>query len=86
MLVWKVLMDSAVEEKVFKKHGVEKCEVEAVLLADDPQYFKTCGGRYSAIGISDRFITIIFEYKSGCADVITAYPSSRQQIRRYKCQ
>ena len=77
-------MDSAVEEKTFKKHGVGKSEVEKALLLDEPKYFKTSKNRYSAIGLSDRFITVIFEYKRGNADVITAYPSSDQQIRRYK--
>ena len=77
-------MDTAVEEKTFKKHGVGKDEVEMALLLDEPKYFKTGMGRHAAIGLSDRFITVIFEYKRGNANVITAYPSSDKQIRRYK--
>lgn len=86
MWVLKVLMDSAVEEKTFKKHGVGKEEVETALLFDEPKYFKTSKGRHSAIGFGNRFITVIFEYKKGTAEVITAYPSSEQQVRRYKAK
>ena len=77
-------MDAAVEEKTFKKHGVGKGEVEMTLLLDEPKYFKTWMGRHAAVGLSDRFVTVIFEYKRGNANVITAYPSSDNQIRRYK--
>lgn len=84
MLIRKVLIDSAVEEKIFKKHGVGKEEIETILLFDEPTYFKTSKGRYSAIGFGNRFVTIIFGYERRCAEVITAYPSSEQQIRRYK--
>ena len=77
-------MDTAVEEKIFEKHGVGKEEIEEVLLMDEPKCFKARKNRYFAVGFRERFITAIFEYKKGEADVITAYPSSEWQIRLYK--
>ena len=83
MRMLKVLMDSATEEKIFKKHGVGREEVEAALLFDEPKYFKTSRDRHWAIGFGNRFVTVIFQYEKGTAEVITAYPSSEWQIKLY---
>lgn len=77
-------MEETAEEKILKKHGVTKEEIEAVLMLDEPKHFKTKAGRYIAIGIMERFISIVYENKEGIAAVVTAYPSSNWQVKLYK--
>lgn len=84
MQIVDVYLGQEIEEKILTKHGVLREEVEEMLLADEPRYFRTRKGRYSAVGITNRFITVIFEYSNGLAKVITAYCSSNTQIRRYR--
>lgn len=62
---------------------VEIDEVEEALLGD-VQAFKAKHGRYMVIAHTTRYLTIIFEYKRGVADVVTAYPASKWQIRLLK--
>ena len=83
MLIKKVVLDTAVEEKIFEKHSVGKEEMEEIMLMDEPKYFKARNGRYMGIGVAQRFITVIFEYADGIATIITAYPSSESQIKLY---
>lgn len=77
-------LEEAVDEKVFRKHGISREEIEKALLLDEPKHFRTRAGRYLGIGFTERYISIIYENRIGVAVVITAYPSSQWQIRMYK--
>ena len=79
-----VYIEEAVEEKILRKHGVAREEIETVLMIDEPKHFKTKGARYLTIGLKERFITIVHENKNGIATVVTAYPSSKWQVKMYK--
>ena len=61
-------------------------EAERVLKDNKTIFKKVAGSQYVAIGLGDRYLTIFFEYNSKTkeADITTAYPSSRKQIKSYK--
>ncbi len=78
-----VVIDKQTVYKIYKKHGIHVTEVKQVLLAK-PYTCKTKFERYVAIGKWQRFVTVIFTYESGVAEIVTAYPSSEWQIKLYK--
>ncbi|MBI2141443.1 hypothetical protein HYU16_03390 [Candidatus Woesearchaeota archaeon] len=82
MLIREIHLKEAAEEKI-QEHGVVEREAEEALLRDEPKYFKARNGRYMGIGVAQRFITVIFEYADGIATIVTAYPSSKSQIKLY---
>ncbi len=41
-------------------------------------------GRYLAVGLANRYLTVIFEYEKGTANIVTSYPSSEWQVRLFK--
>lgn len=83
MLIRNVLIEDKVKEKIIEKHGVHATEIKNILL-NNPLVLKTRFNRIMAIGHFQRYLTIIFEYSKGIADIITAYPSSEAQIKLYK--
>ena len=72
-----------VQEKILHKHGIGISELKEALKHGKPKVIKLKGNIYMAITHYLRYITMIFEYNKPIADVITAYTSSEQQIRRY---
>ncbi|MBU0629197.1 MAG: hypothetical protein KKC75_08475 [Nanoarchaeota archaeon] len=71
--------------KIFDKHNVLQEEIFDVLKNDDPRFKKVGGNQYAAIGLSkSRYLTIFFRYDEGEAEITTAYPSDKNQIRSYK--
>ena len=84
MRIVRVLIESRIQEKLAKKHGVSRKEVEAALVEGHPLFFRARGGRYVAFARGERQLTIIFTYRRGIATVHTAYPSSDWQIRLYR--
>ena len=74
-------LEEAVDEKVFRKHGISREEIEKALLLDEPKHFRTRAGRYLAIGLTERYVSTIYENHNGIAVVITAYHSSQWQIK-----
>ncbi|HLC57499.1 MAG TPA: hypothetical protein VJH95_02925 [Candidatus Nanoarchaeia archaeon] len=72
--------------KIYEKHAVLSREIEKVLVEGKPMFRKVGGEQYVAIGLRERYLTIFFKYsqKSKEAEITTAYPSSRGQIRAYK--
>lgn len=80
-----VTISEEVEDKIVTEYSVTFASVESVLLGD-PYVCKAKGQRYMAIGLDDtpRFVTVIFDYAQGEAEVVTAYPSSDWQIRLYR--
>jgi len=83
MRIRRILIEDIVQEKILG-HGLQREEVENGLLYGNPKFSKDRHGRYLAITHHSRYITVVFEYISFNVEVITAYPSSDWQIRRYK--
>ncbi|MBU1198870.1 MAG: hypothetical protein KKF46_04880 [Nanoarchaeota archaeon] len=73
--------------KIFEKHNVRQEEIYDVLKNNKPKFKKAGGNQYVAIGSSrSRYITIFFNYdeKTKEAEITTAYPSGKSQIKFYK--
>ena len=67
-------------------HGIEPKEVEEVF-CNKPLFRKTKKGHYAAFGraLSGRYVTVVFELKSGgIARPITGWDMNRAEIRYYK--
>ena len=76
-------IDKNIQYKIYKKHGVIFYEIKNGLLLN-PYVKKTKDEKYMTITKFNRFITVIFTYENGIADIITAYPSSKWQIKLFK--
>ncbi|PIN87143.1 hypothetical protein COV19_01140 [Candidatus Woesearchaeota archaeon CG10_big_fil_rev_8_21_14_0_10_44_13] len=83
MKVRRVNIKDSVKIKVLCKHGVSDEEV-CRIFETCPFIIKSKEDRYMAIGCPDRYVTVIFRFDKGAADVITAYLSSKSQIKLYK--
>ncbi len=84
MRIRKVLIELKVEEKINKKHGVYREEIENSLFEGKPLFYKSRKNKYMAITLRKRYITIIFIYNNMVATIITSYPSSDWQIKLYR--
>lgn len=84
MLIKRILMSPEVAEKIKCKHGLDPIVAKNVLQGHN-HIEKIRGGYYMAIGSSYAgYVTIIFEFEGGTAEIKTAYPSSKWQIDLYK--
>ena len=71
--------------KIFEKHNVLQKEIYEALKNGNPKFRKVAATQYVAIGFSkSRFITIFFHYDKKEAEITTAYPSTKKQIKSYK--
>ena len=73
--------------KIFEKHNVLQEEIYDVLKNNNPKFKKVGGDQYMAVGLSrSRYITIYFTYDGLTkeAEITTAYPSTKSQIKSYK--
>lgn len=87
MIVKVIKIEPATAVKIFEKHNVLQEEVHDALKEGSPRFKKAGGNQYAAIGLSrNRHITIYFSYdeKTKEAEIKTAYPSSKKQIKSYK--
>ena len=86
MLIKAVKTEPAIIIKIYEKHSVLSEEVERVLKNSRTIFKKVSGNQYVAVGLGDRYITVFFEYnnKTKEANITTAYPSSRKQIKSYR--
>lgn len=87
MIVRAIKIEPNTAIKIFEKHNVLQEEIYDVLGNDKPIFRKVSGSQYLAIGMSrSRHITIFFRYEMNTkeAEITTAYPSDRGQIRFYK--
>tara|TARA_Y100000310_G_C20433263_1_gene692507 strand:+ start:546 stop:806 length:261 start_codon:yes stop_codon:yes gene_type:complete len=73
-----------VQTKITYKHGITLDELKTSLLYGKPKVFKLKGEVHVALTHFHRYITIIFDRDGNQAKVRTAFPSSEEQIRRYK--
>ena len=86
MYITAIKIEPGVAIKIFEKHGVLQEEIYDVF-KDDPRYKKVGGNQHVVIGLSrSRHVTIFFNYdmKTKEADIRTAYPSKKGQIKSYK--
>ncbi len=83
MLIRRVRISERVAEKIQKIHGVAPDEVEEILFSQ-PIVHQARDGRYLAVGLANRYLTVIFEYEKGTANIVTSYPSSEWQVRLFK--
>ena len=84
MRVKKILIELDTEEKINKKHGLYRKEIEDALFEGNPIFYRTKENKYVAIASKEKYITIIFLYRKGTATIKTAYPSSDWQIKLFK--
>lgn len=84
MQVKRVYITEHTIKKILRKHNLRKDEIERTIFEDYPIYLKTRNERYLCIGRVNRYITIIFNLNNKFADVITAYQSSKWQIKLHK--
>lgn len=73
--------------KIFEKHNVLQEEVYQVLKEDKPEFRRVGGEQYIVIGLSkSRYVTLFFIYNEATkeAEITTAYPSDKKQIKTYK--
>lgn len=85
MIIESVFISNRIKQKISAKHNVYEDEINELLLYDRP-IFRKANDRYICIGFIGKYLTIVFYYdrKIKQAEVITAYPSSKWQIRLYK--
>jgi hypothetical protein len=84
MLIRRIVISPGVMEKIRFKHRLEPSVAKDVL-SDTPYIEKVGGGQYMAIGVSYLgYVTIFFKYRSGTAEITTAYPSKNWQMDLYK--
>ena len=82
MIIRKILISVEVQEKIFKKHDIQREEIEKVLVSE-PYFFHARHKRYIAIGFIGKYITVVFDFDKGNAYVVTAYSSSQWQKELY---
>jgi uncharacterized DUF497 family protein len=69
--------------KIFEKHEIKVNEVVNTLLYEHVA-FRVGQQRYMAIGHYERYVTIIYDLHYNTAFVITAYKTTKSQLKRYK--
>lgn len=87
MKIKAIKIEPEVALKIFEKHTVAQEEIYEILKNDRPIFRKVGGDQYLAMGLSKtRYITIFFKYNSETkeADITTAYPSDKKQIKSYR--
>ena len=87
MLIKSIVIQPEISVKIFEKHNVLQDEIYDVLKHNKPTFKKVSGNQYVAVGLSrSRHITIYFNYDKNMneAEITTAYPSDKRQIRAYK--
>ena len=73
--------------KIFEKHNALGKEIYQAMKDGAPQFRRVGGNQYVAVGLAqNRHLTIFFRYdeKTKEAEITTAYPSDKKQIRWYK--
>jgi len=82
--IYDVFINRRIADKIWEEHGVSADEA-VDLLHSDPMIRRARKGRYIAVGLAvGGYLTIIFEYQRGTAEIVTAYPSSDWQVRLFK--
>ncbi|MBI2507919.1 hypothetical protein HYV89_03120 [Candidatus Woesearchaeota archaeon] len=85
MIIELIRLRRNIKEKIETKHSITLIEIEKVLLENKPK-FRKAKDCFIGIGLWKRYLTIFFKYNEKIkeAEIITAYPSSKWQIKLYK--
>ena len=83
MRIKQVMIAKEVKIKISRKHGIKFKEIKEVLL-NNPLVRRTRDGKYIALNVVERYLTVVFAYSNYAADIVTAYPSSDWQIKLFK--
>ena len=84
MRIHDVFISKRIADKIWDEHGVSADEATE-LLYSNPMIRCARDGRYMAVGLSPSgYLTVIFEYHRGVAEIVTAYPSSDWQVKLFK--
>lgn len=84
MYIGDVFISRRIADKIWEEHGVSADEA-VDLLYGDPMIRRARGGRYMAVGLAaGGYLTVIFEYQRGVAEIVTAYAASDWQVRLFK--
>ena len=84
MRIQDVFISRRIADKIWEEHGVSADEA-IDLLYGDPMIRRAHEGRYMAVDLATGgFLTVIFEYQRGMAEIVTAYPSSDWQVKLFK--
>ncbi|MBS3151016.1 hypothetical protein J4443_01380 [Candidatus Woesearchaeota archaeon] len=85
MIVESIRLRRKIKEKIETKHSITLIEIEKVLLENNPK-FRKAKDCFIGMGLWKRHLTIFFNYNAKVkeAGIITAYPSSKWQIKLYK--
>lgn len=84
MNIEKIIIKKSLREKILNKHNIERTQIEYTIFEGNPIYLKTKNNNYLCIGNKYEYITIIFKKEKNNAIIITAYPSSKWQVKLYK--
>ncbi len=87
MIIRAIKIEPETAIKIFEKHNVLEEEIYDALKNDKPKFKKVGGNQYLTIGFGrSRYLTIFFKYgeKTKEAEITTAYPSDKGQIKSYK--
>jgi uncharacterized DUF497 family protein len=81
MRIYEVRISEEIAEKIQAQHGVLPEDAEEILFSQ-PVIRRARDGRYMAIGLANGYLTVIFEFEKGAAEIVTAY---RRRIGRSSC-
>lgn len=81
MYLKKIAIDKKTKFKVYNKHKVKFGEIKQALLSENKVIRKTKDGKYTAFTKTQKYLTIVFSMDKNIATIITAYPSSKWQIK-----
>ncbi len=85
MHIHDVFISRRIADKIWEEHGVSADEA-IDLLYSGPMIRRAREGQYMAVGLATAggYLTVIFEYQRGVAEIVTAYPSSDWQVKLFK--
>lgn len=84
MRIHDVFISRRIADKICEEHGVSADEAIDLLYCD-VMIRRVRKGRYMAVGLATGgYLTVIFEYQRGTAEIVTAYPSSDWQVKLFK--
>ncbi len=84
MRIHDIFISQRIANKIWEEHGVSADEA-IELMYDNPMIRRARDGRYMAVGFSaSGYLTVIFDYDRGVAEIVTAYPSSDWQVKLFK--
>ena len=84
MRIHDAFISQRIANKIWEEHGVSADEA-IELLYSNPMIRRARDGRYMAVGLSPSgYLTVIFEYHHGVAEIVTAYSSSDWQVKLFK--